>query len=203
FPQGVEVVTGSEAGTFTYRTDHLGSIREVVDDQGNLTARFDYSPWGEMEAVSGSFELDFGFTGHFIHQPTGLYLAPFRAYDAGLGRWMSREPLGALGPDGPNLYQYVQNNPLNLVDHTGLSATSPEPLVMIGEVDLPGGALERAGRIINAGDRMAEELIKRSKPGFFQRCQEGFRSALDVPAKVDFDFDAIRDSCSFCFTRDF
>jgi len=120
FPQGVEIVAGTEAGTYTYRTDHLGSIREVVDDQGGLAARYDYSPWGEMETVSGSFDLDFGYTGHFVHQSFGLYLAPFRAYDAGLGRWLSREPLGALGPDGPNLYWYGKNSPLNYTDPTGL-----------------------------------------------------------------------------------
>jgi len=176
YPQGVEVVAGPDAGTYTYRTDHLGSIREVVDDQGNLTARYDYSPWGEMESVSGSFDLNFGYTGHFIHQPTGLYLAPFRAYDAELGRWLSRDPIGETGPDGLNVYQYVQNNPVNLVDNIGLSATSPEPLVMIGELELPGGALNRVGRFIDAGDQMAEELIRRSKPGFFERCGSRFRS---------------------------
>ena len=122
FPQGVEIVTGANPGIYTYRTDHLGSIREVVDDQGDLTARFDYSPWGELETVSGSFDLDFGFTGHFIHQPTGLYLAPFRAYDAGLGRWLSRDPLGFV--DGPNLYAYVLNNPINFFDPLGLCKES-------------------------------------------------------------------------------
>ena len=120
FPQGVEIVTGPESATYTYRTDHLGSIREVVDASGNLAARFDYSPWGEIETVSGSFDLDFGFTGHFIHQPTGLYLAPFRAYDAGLGRWLSRDPLGFV--DGPNLYGYVRNDPISYFDPDGQSA---------------------------------------------------------------------------------
>ncbi|MBC2604096.1 RHS repeat-associated core domain-containing protein [Puniceicoccus vermicola] len=122
YPQGVEIVTGTEAGTYTYRTDHLGSIREIVDDQGNLAARFDYSPWGEMESVSGSFDLDFGYTGHFIHQPSGLSLAPFRAYDAGLGRWLSRDPIGVTG--GLNLYGYVGNSPLSWIDPFGLRPCS-------------------------------------------------------------------------------
>jgi RHS repeat-associated protein len=104
----------------------------VVDDQGNLTARFDYSPWGELETVSGNFDLNFGFTGHFIHQPTGLYLAPFRAYDARLGRWLSRDPLGFA--DGPNVYAYVLNNPVNFWDSLGLfhAYVQSRPLV-------PGG----------------------------------------------------------------
>jgi len=116
---------------------------------------------------------------HFIHQLTAFYLAPYRAYDPGTGRWLSRDPLGFV--DGPNLYAYVLNNPVNLVDHTGLSFTSPEPFVMIGELDLPGGALERASRTINAGDRMAAELAKRhQRPGFMRRgwesCKRNARS---------------------------
>ena len=80
FPQGVEITTGPDAGLYTYRTDHLGSIREVVDSTGTLTARYDYDAWGILEPVSGPFDLDFGYTGHFIHHPSSLHLAPFRAY---------------------------------------------------------------------------------------------------------------------------
>jgi uncharacterized protein RhaS with RHS repeats len=38
-----------------------------------------------------------------------------------LGRpvWLSRDPIGERGPDGPNLYAYVRNNPINYYDEDG------------------------------------------------------------------------------------
>lgn len=120
YPQGVELVTGPDAGTYTYRTDHLGSIREVVDSIGSLAGRYDYAAWGEPDIVSGAFDLDFRYTGHYYHQPSDLYLAPFRAYDARLGRWLSADPIGEAG--GMNLYAYVGGNPINEWDPTGLAS---------------------------------------------------------------------------------
>ena len=109
----------SKAIVEPYRTDHLGSIREVVDSTGTLTARYDYDAWGVLETVSGSFDLDFGYTGHFIHHPSGLHLAPFRAYDPTLGRWISRDPIREAG--GINLYGYVEGDPVNYFDILGLN----------------------------------------------------------------------------------
>jgi RHS repeat-associated protein len=35
-----------------------------------------------------------GYTGHFQHLPSGLAMPLYRAYDASLARWLSRDPLG-------------------------------------------------------------------------------------------------------------
>ncbi|MEX1115129.1 MAG: RHS repeat-associated core domain-containing protein [Akkermansiaceae bacterium] len=128
YGHGVELVTGPQAGNYSYRTDHLGSIREVIDGAGNLTARYDYSAWGESELVSGAFDLDFCYTGHFYHLASGLYLAPFRAYDAGRGRWLSADPIGEAG--GLNLYGYVGNDPVNFIDPDGRHPVLAIPIII-------------------------------------------------------------------------
>jgi RHS repeat-associated protein len=50
--------------------------------------------------------------------PSGLTLAPFRAYHSSLGRWISRDPIEEDG--GLNLYGYVGGRPINGFDPLGL-----------------------------------------------------------------------------------
>jgi hypothetical protein len=54
----------------------------------------------------------------FIHQPSGLDLTQYRAYDPFSGRWLSRDPAGEKG--GINLYAYVGDAPVNYLDPWGL-----------------------------------------------------------------------------------
>jgi uncharacterized protein RhaS with RHS repeats len=52
-----------------------------------------------------------------------MVMAPFRQYDAALGRWLSRDPIGEAG--GLNLYGYVHSDPINYVDPNGQFAFVP------------------------------------------------------------------------------
>ena len=124
FGQGVQLVTGTNAGLFYYTRDHLGSIRELTDGSGNVRARYAYDPFGRRTKVSGDVDADFGFAGMFWSAETGLSLTPARPYSADLGRWLTRDPLdNAEMEQGPNLYAYVGSNPVNLVDPSGLQST--------------------------------------------------------------------------------
>jgi RHS repeat-associated protein len=121
FPQGVKIETGPVTGTFYYTYDHLGSIRELTDSSGNVRARYAYDPYGRRTKVGGDLDADFGFAGMFWSPEANLSLTLFRAYDPELGRWLSRDPLGnAEVAQGPNLYAYVANDPINLIDPFGL-----------------------------------------------------------------------------------
>jgi RHS repeat-associated protein len=117
---GVKVYAqaGLPPGNYFYAHDHLGSIREMTDSSGQPRAVYDYTPFGRRSRTSGDLDSDFGFTGHPFHAASELHLAPFRAYDANLARWLSRDPIGEV--DTPNLFAYVLNDPINLVDPDGL-----------------------------------------------------------------------------------
>ncbi len=122
FDQGAKIESGPNAGTYFYTRDHLGSIRELTDSSGAVRARYSYDPFGRRTRVTGDIEADFGFTGMFLSAESGQYLATFRVYDPELGRWLSRDPLrDAEKKEGPNLYAYVGNNPVNMVDPLGLN----------------------------------------------------------------------------------
>lgn len=49
---------------------------------------------------------------------TGLHYNWHRHYDPAIGRFTQPDPIGLI--DGPNRYAYVKNDPMQLVDPTGL-----------------------------------------------------------------------------------
>jgi RHS repeat-associated protein len=119
YMQGEQI--GSSNYFFTH--DHLGSVREMTDSNGNLIARYDFDPFGRRTLISGTDLADFGFTGFYYDHASGLNFTVTRAYDANLGRWLSRDTIGENG--GINLYRYVANNPINAIDPFGLQTPFP------------------------------------------------------------------------------
>jgi RHS repeat-associated protein len=125
FAQGFQLLGGTNAGVYYYTRDHLRSVRELTDAQGNVRARYAYDPFGRRTRVSGDLDADFGFAGMLWVTEANLALTRFRAYDPGLGRWLSRDPLNnAELKEGPNLYAYVHNEPINRIDPLGLGLTT-------------------------------------------------------------------------------
>ncbi len=102
-----------------YVKDHLGSVRATVSQYGSVREARDYYPFGlEMPGrvwVSGS-ETREGFTGHELDVETGHYYAGARYYMPALGRWTTTDPMNEYASP----YIYVGNNPISLVDPTGM-----------------------------------------------------------------------------------
>src|SRR5207249_9286845 len=96
FARGIQAGSDADipAGNYVFTRDHLGSIREMTDMAGTVLARYGYDPYGRRTRVEGDADADFGFAGHYLHSPSGLHLALYRAYEAGIGRWLSRDPKG-------------------------------------------------------------------------------------------------------------
>ena len=121
FWQGMQLVDGPATGIFFYTQDHLGSIRELIDSAGTVRARYAYDPFGRATRVEGDLNSDFGFAGMFRSEEANLNLTWRRPYDSAQGRWLSRDPLEDTELErGSNLYTYVQNNPVSLIDPLGL-----------------------------------------------------------------------------------
>ncbi|MBI2565445.1 MAG: RHS repeat-associated core domain-containing protein, partial [Candidatus Schekmanbacteria bacterium] len=111
-------------GGSTYRliSDHLGSVRLVVDAAtGAVAQRIDYDAWGRVLVDTNPGFQPFGFAGGLYDPDTGLVRFGARDYDAEVGRWTARDPILFDGGD-VNLFAYVGNDPASRLDPDGLDA---------------------------------------------------------------------------------
>jgi RHS repeat-associated protein len=134
FRQGEQRIGGTDAGSYYYTKDHLGSIRELSDTSAIVQVRYDYDPYGQRTKLSGNFDADFGFTGHYYHALSKLYLTLHRAYNPTFGGWLSRDPIAESG--GLNLYGYVFDDPISRTDSLGLEADTIEVIKSDGVWDI-------------------------------------------------------------------
>jgi len=102
--------------TLAYVADIRGSVRLVVDAAtGAVLQRTDYSPFGI--ATGTAAVQPFGFDGGLVG-PDGAVRFGARDYDPVTGRWTDKDPTRFSGAD-TNLYGYVMEAPVNLVDPAG------------------------------------------------------------------------------------
>ena len=91
------------------RWSRLAAIRRVVL----------LGPFGELATPTGlAAELPFRFSTKYQDAETGLLYYGYRYYDPITGRWLNRDPIGEEG--GINLYGFIENNAIDLVDADGL-----------------------------------------------------------------------------------
>ena len=105
-------------------TDHLGSTRSIVNDNGNITAQYNYYPFGRQWEDAGLMANTnrYRFNGK-EEQTTGQtnwldYGA--RMYDSETGRWFTQDPLAEMYYS-VSQYAYCMNNPVNYIDPYGMA----------------------------------------------------------------------------------
>jgi RHS repeat-associated protein len=113
-------------GGVTYRiiSDHLGSPRFVINTaSGMIVAKMQYDEFGTVVSETNAGFIPFGFAGGLYEHQTRLVRFGARDYDPRTARWTAKDPLLWGGSTG-NLYSYVLNNPVNLLDPWGLADVS-------------------------------------------------------------------------------
>ncbi len=121
----------------SFRINGLGSVTELIDEDENVVNRYRYTPFGEpIVKIAGVFNPyqytfrnfseipnvngiaeQFRQTGRRFDNETGQYYYRARMYSPQQGRFLSNDPMGMV--DGPNMYMYVRNDPVNFRDPSG------------------------------------------------------------------------------------
>jgi RHS repeat-associated protein len=115
-----------EGAIYRILTDQLGSPRLVVNiDTGQIVQQMDYDAFGNVTSDTNPGLQPFGFAGGLYDHETGLVRFGARDYDPETGRWTAKDPLGFKG-GSTNLYGYVQVDPINAIDQTGLGVEFDE-----------------------------------------------------------------------------
>lgn len=125
------IMTRSNGFTCFFFGNTTGSALAASDSTGKWLEHYEYVPFGAVKIFDGQFNpivnsaignVKF-FTGRDFDAETGKYYFRARHYDAGLGRFIQRDPV--LFDGGQNLYTYIYNNPLTLTDMMGTAPILP------------------------------------------------------------------------------
>jgi RHS repeat-associated protein len=136
-----EVLTMARGGeTYYYHPDARFDVEAVTGSGGAVVERYTYDAYGGPVILDGAdnplplnswgtphsaITNEFLFTGRELDEESGLYYFRARHYDAGQGRFLQRDPLGA--DAGVNQYAYVVDNPENHADAFGLAPDDSLP----------------------------------------------------------------------------
>ena len=152
---GGSMAVYNSSGLAYYRhPDWIGSSRFASTPSRTMYSDGAYGPFGEPYAQTGT--ADASFTGMNQDTAANMYDFPAREYGT-QGRWPSPDPAGLSSvhiadPQTWSRYAYVRNNPLALVDPTGMD--SNDPCEGDGDPTPPDGPQEA---FIGHGDAPADD----------------------------------------------
>jgi RHS repeat-associated protein len=116
----IEQINNS-TGTVEYlHHDQQGSTRLLTGSTGTVEATMTYDAYGNKTGSTGTATTSMGYDGQYTSSDTGLIYLRQRVYDPATAQFLSVDPLEklTLAP-----YNYVEDNPVNAVDPTGLCGT--------------------------------------------------------------------------------
>jgi RHS repeat-associated protein len=115
-----QMIIGSPTAHAFYHADGNGNVTMLINSYQAIVAKYLYDPFGNTLSLSGSLADAnvYRFSSKEWNDNAGLYYYLYRYYDPNLQRWLNQDPIQERG--GLSLYEYVANNPINLIDLLGL-----------------------------------------------------------------------------------
>jgi RHS repeat-associated protein len=119
--------------------DGNGNVTALIKTDGTTSARYEYSPFGELIRSTGPLARanPFRWSTKFTDEESGLVYYGARYYGPTLGRWLNRDPIAQQG--GLNIYGFIQNSPVNGIDFDGMEFSFTGALTTMGIGGVVGG----------------------------------------------------------------
>ena len=142
----MSIPTGAtNAGTYYYTQDGLGSVRTLTTATAALANKYDHAAFGESYAANTATSIlqRYTYTGRETTLSAEMMYYRWRISENRCSRLISRDPIDEM--DGINIYSYVGNRPITHIDQYGLFAIDeerkrPGGRYMLGHNDFPGSA---------------------------------------------------------------
>jgi len=115
---GATVAIEIRGAVFAPLHDLSGNIIALISSSGKIAETYRLTAFGQETTTPAAPLNPWRFCSK--RSDEGLVFFGKRFYDPSLGRWLTPDPSGFA--DGPNLYAYVLNSPLNRLDLFGLSS---------------------------------------------------------------------------------
>ena len=133
------------ADYYYYQNDHLGTPQQLIDTQGNIVWQQQSTAFGETQitigdasnetnnatlangnpnttSTTGVIANPFRFAGQYFDIETNTNYNYHRQYAPSNGNYTQTDPIGLAG--GLNRQAYVNQNPINLIDPSGLAPST-------------------------------------------------------------------------------
>jgi RHS repeat-associated protein len=111
------------ASSHYYEADGLGSVTSLTDSGGTVGETYKYDAYGNLTSGGTTLNNPFRYTAREWDADAGMYYYRARYYHPILSRFLSEDHTRFKADS--NFYRYVANNPVNLVDPSGLRPKDP------------------------------------------------------------------------------
>src|SRR5581483_10921376 len=184
--------------------DGSGNITCLINTNQAIVAKYLYDPFGNILSQSGALADAnlYRFASKEYHKNSGFIYFLYRYYEPNFARWVNRDPLGEVGfttllrhrgfrkahmalrmaeiAQGPNVYAFVGNTPVNRFDRFGLKYDSEECAGILNEIDFLFSLKGRVG----IDDNSVQQQINDLQDEYDENCGDDDNDPRPTPPLV-------------------